>query len=118
MVTVQRAPRNDLGSIADLDTMVLGESSRRPFLSNAVQGEQCLVAASRQRIVGFAVMDQSSYGHGFLSLLIVHPEHRRTGFSRALVEQIENLDKGDPEIVYFKRLPNMAAEAETGRNMP
>ena len=116
MVTIQTAPRNDLGPIAVLDTMALGESSRRPCLSNAVRGGQFLVANSRQRVVGFAVMDQSFYGHGFMSLLIVHPEHRPTGFSRR--GQIENLDEGDPEIVYFKRLPNKAAEAETGRNMP
>ena len=116
MVTVQTAPRNDLGPIADLDTMALGESSRRPFLSNAVRGGQCLVANSRQRVVGFAVLDRSFYGHGFISLHIVHPERRPTGFSRS--GQIENLDEGDPEIVYFKRLPNKAADAEAGRNMP
>ncbi|MCH8189974.1 MAG: hypothetical protein IIC80_01325 [Chloroflexi bacterium] len=62
------------------------------------------------------MLDRSFYGHGFISLLIVHPEHRPTGFSRN--GQIENLDEGDPEIVYFKRLPNKAAEAEAGRNMP
>ena len=153
MVTVQRATRNDLGPIADLDTIVLGEASRCPFLSNAVRDGECLVAKSRQRVVGLAVMDQSFYGHGFISLLIVHPEHRRKGIARALVEQIksdcpteklfastnksnglmqavcgalgfsrsgqiENLDEGDPEIVYFKRLPNKAAAAEAGRNMP
>ena len=97
MVTVQSAPRNDLGPIADLDTMVLGKSSRSPFLSNAVQGGQCLVANSRRRVVGFAVMDQSFHGNGFMSLLIVLPEHRCTGFSRN--GQFENLDKGDSEIV-------------------
>ena len=116
MVTVQTAPRNDLGPIADLDTMALGEWSRRPFLSNAVRGVQCRVAHSRHRVFGFAVFDRAVYGPGFISLRIVPHRRRPTGFSRS--GQIENLDEGDPEIVYFKRLPNKAADAEAGRNMP
>jgi ribosomal protein S18 acetylase RimI-like enzyme len=137
MIGIERATHGDLGHICALDCLVLGDSSRRDFLDNAIKSGQCLVARFDGGVVGFAVLDQSFFGHGYISLLIVHPEHRRRGVAAALMRHIEsicpteklftstnesnepmqrlchtlgfvrsgyidNLDAGDPEIIFFK----------------
>jgi ribosomal protein S18 acetylase RimI-like enzyme len=138
-IVVEKATEKDLESIWALDRMVLGNSCRQDFLANAVRAGQCLIAQIGDTMVGFGVLEQSFYGHGFISLLIVHPNHRRRGIATTLIRHIEstcpteklftstnesnfiaqglfealgfvrsgyieNLDEGDPEIIYFKRL--------------
>jgi GNAT superfamily N-acetyltransferase len=139
MITVEQATESDLEDICVLDRMIIGDSRRWSFLANAIKVGQCLIARVDQTSAGFAVLEQSFYGHGFLSLLIVHPMYRRQGVATALIgcvetmcpteklftstnqsnipmQQlcealgfvrsgwIENLDEGDPEIIYFKRV--------------
>ncbi len=139
MITIEQATTNDLEDICILDRMTIGDSSRWGFLANAINAGQCWIARIGETTVGFAVLEQSFYGHGFLSLLIVHPNYRRQGVGTALIGAaetlcptekfftstnqsnipmqrlceslgfvrsgwIENLDEGDPEIIYFKRV--------------
>jgi len=139
MVYIEQATESDFGRICALDSMVLGNSGRRDFLDNTIKTGQCLVARGEDAPVGFAVLNQSFYGHGFIALLIVHPGHRRQGIATALIRHIEsvcpteklftstnesnepmqrlcetlgfvrsgyieNLDAGDPEISFFKRM--------------
>lgn len=139
MILVQAALENDVESICDLDAIVIGSDRRRDWLFKAVKAEHCLKASIDHSLVGFAIVDRLFFGEAFLSLIIVHPEHRRKGVGTALVRSvesttqtrklftstnrsnvtaqkffeslqfaksgcIENLDEGDPEIVYFKRL--------------
>ncbi len=139
MTSIERATDGDFEHICALDRMVLGDSSRRDFLNNAIKSGQCLVARVDDGVVGIAVLDHSFFGQGYISLLIVHPDHRRCGHATALVRHIEsvcpteklftstnesnepmqrlcqtlgfvrsgyieNLDAGDPEIIFFKRV--------------
>jgi len=139
MIVIEKATGDDFGHVCSLDRMVLGNSGRQDFLDNAIKAGQCLVARMEDAPVGFAVLNQSFYGHGFIALLIVHPEHRRRGVATALIRHIEsicpmeklftstnesnepmqrlcetlgfvrsgyieNLDTGDPETVFFKRV--------------
>ena len=139
MIVIEKATEDDFEHVCSLDRMVLGNSGRHAFLDNAIKAGQCLVAIVDEGIIGFAVLDQSFFGQGYISLLRVHPEHRRRGVATALVRHIEsicpteklftstnesnepmqrlcqtlgfvrsgyieNLDAGDPEIVFFKRV--------------
>jgi GNAT superfamily N-acetyltransferase len=98
-----------------------------------------LVAVRETRIVGYAEMAPTFFQQDFVSLLSVHPEHRRHGVATALMKAIEakcrggklftstnlsnlpmqallgkigyqlcgvvqNLDEGDPELIFVKRL--------------
>ena len=139
MIVIEKATEDDFEHVCSLDRMVLGNSGRHAFLDNAIKAGQCLVARVEDAPVGFAVLNQSFYGHEFIALLIVHPEQRRRGVATALIGYIEsicpteklftstnesnepmqrlcqtlgfvrsgyieNLDAGDPEIVFFKRV--------------
>ena len=140
---VKKATEQELEPIQALDDLVLGNRSREYFIANVVRAGQCLLAQIGDNLVGFGVLEQSFYGNAFISLLIVHPDHRRRGVATALINHIEsicpteklftstnksnliaqqafeamgfvksgyieNLDEGDPEIIYFKHLEAIA----------
>ena len=139
MILVEKATEHELESIWAIDPLVQVNPSRKDFLARVVRAGQCSVARIGDTVVGFAVLEQSFYEQGFISLLMTQPEHRRHGIAKALIRHIEsicpteklftstnqsntiaqkvyeslgfvrsgyieNLDEGDPEIVYFKRL--------------
>ena len=139
MILVEKATEQELESIWVLDRMVIGNSSRKDFLTDAVRAGQCWLAHIGDTVAGFGVLEQSFYRQGFVSLLMTHPNYRRCGVATALIHHfesicptekfftstnesnliaqrvyetlgfvrsgyIENLDEGDPEIIYFKRL--------------
>lgn len=91
MLRVDRAARADRESVCALDAAVLGDSSRRAGISAAVEDGRCLVANDDDGLVGFAIWDLSFYGNGFVSLLIVRPDRRRSGAGRALMRRVEEL---------------------------
>ena len=95
MITIEKATQKDLETICTLDSMVLGNPSRRDFLDNAVKADQCLVAIIQNAIVGFAILETSFYGQGFISLLIVHPDYRKQGVAKALIQHIESICKAE-----------------------
>lgn len=91
MTIVDKARQDETEQICRLDSAVLGDSSRSDFLHDAVKRGQCLVARVGEDVVGFAVLDQSFLGQDYISLLIVHPDHRRRGHGTALVRRIESI---------------------------
>ena len=99
-----------------------------------------LIAVLNGQVVGYAEVAPTFFQQQFVSLLTVHPEHRRQGVATALMRAledrcgggklftssnlsnppmqallakthyrvcgvIEELDEGDPELVFVKRLP-------------
>ena len=91
MIIIAKALKSDFEAICDLDHMVLGNSNRQDFLAKMVKEEQCLIAKIKGSLVGFAILEQTFYEQGFISLLIVHPDYRRRGVTTALIRRIEEI---------------------------
>lgn len=91
MIFVEKATEKELQTIQAIDRLVLGDSSRKDFLANAVRAGQCLVGRIGDTIAGFGTLDQTFYRQSFISLLIVHPDYRRHGVATALIRHIESV---------------------------
>lgn len=128
---------NDVDDIVKIDKEVTGNDSRREYIKEAVEAEQCIVVKNEVSIVGFLIYDTHFFDCSFISLVMVSTPQRRKGYATALLEYfiklsptqkifsstnksnkkmqevfiangfvqsgvIENLDEGDPEIIYFR----------------
>jgi GNAT superfamily N-acetyltransferase len=139
MIEIRKAVEGDADGIISFDHVAQREEQRRSFILDSVRNGTAWVGVLDDRVVGYAVLEYTFYGRGFISMLYMHPEHRGNGFGTALVQHLEgvcrteklftstnesnrpmqglmakleyscsgiinNLDPGDPEIVYFKQL--------------
>ena len=128
----------DISSIYALDHIAAqGNEGRREFIRHAIQERNCIVATWNDKIAGYAVLEYTFFGCGFISMVYVHSDYRRQQIGHGLIEyleqicktpklftstnlsnlpmqallgrqgyvisgEIQNLDEGDPELVYFK----------------
>jgi ribosomal protein S18 acetylase RimI-like enzyme len=139
MAEIRKAVEADADEIISFDHVARDDERRRSFIRDSVRNGDAWIAMSGDRIAGYAVLEYTFYGFGFISMLYIRPDCRRMGFGAALVEHIEglcwteklftstnesngpmqglmarmgyspsgiinNLDPGDPEVVYFKSL--------------
>lgn len=137
MNNVIQAQINDLDQIMNIDQDIIGDDSRKDYITNAIKEKQCLVVKEGDLIVGFLVYHNHFFDCAFISLIIVSPTKRRKRYASSLINHfvsmsptmkifsstnqsnekmkevfnlngfvksgtIENLDEGDPEIIYFK----------------
>ncbi|MGH7782150.1 MAG: GNAT family N-acetyltransferase [Candidatus Binataceae bacterium] len=138
MTIIDRASSADLEHICELDEIVFRGPSRRVFIGHALEQGRCAIARVDGHVRGYVIIGEF-FGHGFVELLMVHPDYRRRGIADSLMRSaeidapteklftstnqsnipmrklcerlgfvrsgtIENLDEGDPEIFYFKRV--------------
>jgi len=139
MISIRKAERSDIQDLHACDPIAQKDEKRKKFIQRSVGAGECFVAISREKVAGYGVLDYTFYENGFISMLMVHPEHRRQGIGSALIKhmenecvteklftsanesnipmqsllarlgfkpsgRIDNLDPGDPELVYFKRV--------------
>lgn len=132
-----KANIEDLDKIMNIDCEVIGNTSRRDYIENAIELGHCIIAKNEDDIEGFLICDINFFECSFISLIIVSPSKRRKGNASLLMDYmmsispttkvfsstnrsnismqevfhangfiesgiVENLDEGDPEIIYFK----------------
>ena len=137
MATLRLAQSTDADAIVAFDQIARQDSTRVEFIHDSIQRGNCYVYEARSEVVAYGVLEYTFCHQGFVSMLYVHPDHRRQGVGEVLMRylesccktsklftstnqsnkpmqvmlkklgyqisgRIENLDEGDPEIVYFK----------------
>ena len=83
---IAAAKSDDLDGVCSLDALVLGNTSRQEFLAESIRGSCCYTAKIGGRLAGITVLEQQSfYGQGFISLVVVHPDCRRHEVASGLI---------------------------------
>ncbi|MGM0750773.1 MAG: GNAT family N-acetyltransferase [Bacillota bacterium] len=138
MRNVGYAHIDDLASLIQIDSQVIGNESRHKQIQEAILEKRCLVVKEGEAAAGFLLFNTHFFDNTFVSLIIVSPGERRKGNASLLLKHveeisstnkifsstnrsnrqmqktfqvngysqsgmIENLDPGDPEIVYYKQ---------------
>ena len=136
---IRDATSSDLDAMYAVDHMATEEGSRRQHIRDWVASGQAIVAVVDGEICGYAALEYTFFGCGFITMLMVRKESRRKGVATALVTQLHerceteklftstnesnkpmqafmqamsyepsgtvyNLDEGDPELFYLKRI--------------
>lgn len=82
-----------VASYADADAIIqLRTGASREhfnFIQGCITARRCYAALTKDRPVGYAIMDESFFGHAFISHLLVHPDYRRQGIGYRLLRYLE-----------------------------
>jgi len=81
--------------MVELDAFAKSNVSRGELIREAVERRQCLVAVESGSVVGYLVLTHGFFGNGFVSLVVVSPEHQRKGIALLLLVAAESLCKTD-----------------------
>ena len=87
---IRQAEEKDITAICSFDHLAQREE-RRTFIQNSVRSGAASVALIDEQFAGYAVLEYSFYGQGFMAMLYVHPDHRRKGIGSALVHHVESI---------------------------
>jgi ribosomal protein S18 acetylase RimI-like enzyme len=88
-LTIRTGTPNDLPSLMAIDAFAQSHSERVEFLRQSLALGQCVVAASEVELAGFAILNHSFFGFGFIALVVVASAHRRQGNGLRLLEALE-----------------------------
>ncbi|MBI5295333.1 MAG: GNAT family N-acetyltransferase [Chloroflexi bacterium] len=93
-ISIRLAAENDLEALCAFDQIARQSGERRDFLRRALSGASCHVAVD-PRVLGYAILEYSFFEQGFVSLLYVNPEQRRSGLGSALMRHLETQCRTD-----------------------
>ncbi len=110
MVIIERATSQDFEHICALDETVRRAPARRSLIGRALGESRCAVARVDGDVRGFVITGHNFFGHGFVELLMVHPEFRRRGIATALMRAAE-LDAPTGKLFTSTNQSNIAARS-------
>ena len=86
-MNLRLAEASDLAALVAIDPLAQRAPTRRALLRSALECRSCWLAEEAGRVVGYAILDYTFYGNGFVSVLWVHETARRRGVGAALLNQ-------------------------------
>jgi ribosomal protein S18 acetylase RimI-like enzyme len=92
---IRQAQEDDVSAICSIDHIEQAEEERRQFIRKSVREGIAFVAHSDSEIVGYAVIEHSFFSRGFIAMLMVGLNRRRSGIGSALVGHVEGLCESD-----------------------
>jgi ribosomal protein S18 acetylase RimI-like enzyme len=88
-MAIRRASEADLPLLYECDAYSQIHESRRLELRRMVQQGTCLLTMNSDRPLGFAVLEYSFFGNGFIPLVCVAGEHQGKGVGLRLLSEVE-----------------------------
>ena len=92
---IRQAQDNDVNAICAIYHIAQVEEERRQFIRKSVRDGIAFGAVSDGQIVGYSVLEHSFFARGFIAVLMVRPDRRRSGIGSALVRHVEGLCESD-----------------------
>jgi len=86
---IRSAHTDDLDALVRIDAIAERASARVARLRAAIDRGECFVAERAGCVVGYGVLEHSFFENGFLGLLLVRDEDRRSGIGSALEREAE-----------------------------
>jgi GNAT superfamily N-acetyltransferase len=92
---VRTATEADLNGIFEIDVSLALNRNATQRVTAAVARGDVLVADDDGAVVGLVDFNHLFFGHTFVALLEVHPDHRRRGIATRLLEEVASRARTD-----------------------
>ena len=92
---IRDATSSDVPGMYAVDHMAAEEGSRRQHIREWVSSGQAIVAVVDDVVAGYAALDYTFFGCGFIAMLMVKKESRCKGVATALIARLEETCKTD-----------------------
>ncbi len=110
MIHIRKAGENDIDALCAFDLIAQRENERREFIRRVVTSGECFVAVTDDRVIGYAVLNYTFYNTGYIDMLYIHSDYRRSGAGVALLKHIESLCK-TPKLFTSTNLSNLPMQS-------
>ena len=94
-MNVRTATEDDLEGIGEIDLTLVLDPQRLVRIKDALFRGDLVVAQEHRCVVGVMDLHHVFFGETFVSLIAVHPEHRRQGIATALLMEAAARARGD-----------------------
>ncbi|MEE8155250.1 MAG: GNAT family N-acetyltransferase [Phycisphaerales bacterium] len=102
MLFVRQATLDDLPVLKAFDEWKVVTDAK-------IQSGHCFVAGLDDRPLAFGILDHSFLHRPVISVLFVHPDHRRAGLGSALITHFESVTK-EPKLWISTNIENLAMQ--------
>jgi GNAT superfamily N-acetyltransferase len=113
MLSIRLASLGEADEICMLDQNAGQSGERGDFIRKAVAANHCYVAVE-EHILGYAILEYTFYAFGFVSLLYVRQDRRRSGVGSELMKYLEGHCRTD-RLFTSTNLSNLPMQSLLGR---
>jgi N-acetylglutamate synthase-like GNAT family acetyltransferase len=88
--TIRKARRDEISAISAFDSEST-KAGRNEFIRRAVDSGDAHVVEEEGKVVAFGILEYTFFEHGFISLVYVNPQERRTGLGEMLLRYLMSI---------------------------
>lgn len=110
MISIRSTTAEDIEQICSLDFIAQQDEERRDFITRSIANDCCHIAVIDEKIIGYGVIEHSFFEQGFISMLYVHPAHRRHGIGMNLMKHLQSLCR-TPKLFTSTNLSNVPMQS-------